>query len=449
MNPDEPRPRRLSYESRILLLTLAGGAPAVVVAIWLLWTHNVPSRVLVTAVLVLVGCWLGLAFAVRRNVVFPLQTLSNLLACLREGDASLRARGARMGDAMGELMLEANNLAAIVREQRLDSREATVLLRQVMAEIDVAVFAFDATGRVRLVNRAGERLLGQSADAVLDAGAAELGLAACLDDESERLAPLTIPGSTGRWEVRRSAFRLGGRPHTLLVLTDVSRSLRGEERQAWQRLMRVLGHEINNSLAPIKSIAASLATLVTRSWGQDDVRDDMRRGLEVVATRAEALGRFTAAYSRLARLPQPRLRTVDLAPIVSRAIGLEVRLPVSIVVSPTTSVYADPDQIEQVLINLVKNAVDASLETSGGVRIRWSRTVGFVDILIEDEGAGLAQTTNLFVPFFTTKPGGSGVGLVISQQIAESHGGTLTLENRADRTGCVARLRLPTTGSVR
>jgi signal transduction histidine kinase len=247
--------------------------------------------------------------------------------------------------------------------------------------------------------------------------------------------------------VRRSSFRLGGLPHTLLVLTDVSRSLRDEERQAWQRLMRVLGHEINNSLAPIKSIAASLAALVARQWGADDARDDMRRGLEVVASRAESLGRFTAAYARLAHLPPPRLRTMALAPVVRRVASLETRLPVTLRGGPDVTVEADPDQLEQGLINLVKNAVDAAIDTGGAVAVGWSLVGPVVELRIEDEGPGLAQTANLFVPFFTTKPGGSGIGLVLSRQIAEAHGGSLVLENRSDRTGTVARLRLPAAGS--
>lgn len=443
MNPSGPRRRRVPHDRRILLLSLAGGVPAIVVAAIALWSSHASTRFTAAVAIVIGLCWLGFAFAVRRAVVFPLQTLANLLACLREGDTSFRASGARDGDALGEVMIEANALVGTVRDQRLDAREATALLGRVMAEIDVAVFAFDGQRRVRLVNRAGERVLDRPADALINLTAGELGLGACLDDDQSSQVPIVLPGNTGRWEVRRSSFRLGGLPHRLLILTDVSRSLRDEERQAWQRLMRVLGHEINNSLAPIKSIAGSLATVLSRSTNPDEAREDMQRGLEVIASRAEALARFTAAYSRLAQLPAPRRREVSLAPIIRRASSLEPRLPVTLEEGPDLTVFVDPDLIEQALINLVKNAVDASLETAGNVRVRWMVAGRHLQVEVVDHGPGLGHTANLFVPFFTTKPGGSGIGLVLSRQIAEAHGGSLTVENRTDGPGCVARLRLP------
>jgi signal transduction histidine kinase len=228
----------------------------------------------------------------------------------------------------------------------------------------------------------------------------------------------------------------------LLVLTDVSRALRQQEREAWQRLIRVMGHELNNSLAPIRSIAGSLGSLMSRTPRPSDWEQDARRGLEVIAARAESLSRFMDAYARLARLPAPRLGQMDLAPLVRRVAGLETRVPVTVDAGPEVTVSADADQIEQLLINLVRNAADAALETGGGVRVSWSRQGPAVDIVVEDDGPGLSSTANLFVPFFTTKPGGTGIGLVLSRQIAEAHGGTLLVRNRRGAPGCEARLRL-------
>jgi two-component system, NtrC family, nitrogen regulation sensor histidine kinase NtrY len=441
----ERRRSWLNHERRVLLLSVASGLPAVIVSLALLWRGDFSPKVVWTLTTLVLACWWGFSAAVRRRVVYPLQTLSNLLAGLREGDASVRARGAAPDDALGEVMLEANVLAETMREQRLGALEATALLRKVMEEIDVAVFTFDGDHRLRLINRAGERLVGRPAERLLGGTAEDLGLRSTLDGPSPRVADLAFAGAAGRWEIRRTSFRQGGLPHQLLVLTDVSRPLREEERQAWQRLMRVLGHEINNSLAPIKSIAGSLARLLARPDLPEDWRDDAGRGLEVIGTRADALTRFTASYARLARLPEPRPAPLEIAGLVERVAGLETRLPVAVRRGPAVTLSADNDQLEQLLINVVHNAVDASLETGGRVDVGWAVSGGYLELAVDDQGHGLSQTSNLFVPFFTTKPGGSGIGLVLSRQIAEAHNGTLSLANRDDGQGCRALLRLPMT----
>lgn len=431
------------HDRRILLMALASGFPAVLIALILLWNGDQPARVQWTLTVLIIGFWLGFSHALRERVVFPLQTLSNLLAALREGDFSIRARGAARDDPLGEAMLEVNFLGQILREQRLGALEATTLLRTVMAEIEVAIFAFDGDQKLKLVNRAGERLLGQPAERLIGKGATDLGLVDCLSGETTRTLQMSFPRGAGRWEVHRSTFREHGAPHQLLVLSDLSRALREEERQAWQRLVRVLGHELNNSLAPIKSIAGSLESLVVRDPQPPDWKEDMSRGLGVIAARAASLNRFMEAYSRLARLPLPRLEPVSVSALVNRVVSLETRMNVDVSSGPEITIRADGDQLEQLLINLVRNAVDASLETGGGVKVGWRRNTVQVEVWIEDEGPGLSNTSNLFVPFFTTKPSGSGIGLVLSRQIAEAHGGTLTLENRTDSHGCEARLRLP------
>ncbi|MEO8189212.1 MAG: ATP-binding protein [Acidobacteriota bacterium] len=416
------------------------------VSLVLLWTGSFPARVQWTLTVVIGAGWLLFASALKERVVVPLQTVSNLLAAMREGDFSIRARGARPDDALGEVLIEVNALTETLRQQRLGALEATALLRRVMAEIDVAVFAFDAAGRLKLTNRFGEHLLGQAEPRLLGHDAGELGLAEFLRPEAPRIADASFPGGTGRWEIRQSVFRQGGLPHHLLVLADVSEPLREQERQAWQRLIRVLGHELNNSLAPIQSLAGSLESLVAREDRPSDWREDMRRGLAIISARAEALSRFTGAYAKLARLPQPRPAPVEIGSLLARVAALETRLPVRIAEGPPVVVRADADQLEQLLINLLRNAVDAALETAGTVEAGWGRangSVGKAEIWVADGGPGLPSSANLFVPFFTTKPSGSGIGLVLSRQIAEAHGGTLTLENRPTGMGCIARLTLP------
>jgi nitrogen fixation/metabolism regulation signal transduction histidine kinase len=433
----------MRHELRVLLMALGTGLPAVLLAFLLLWLGDYTAKVQWTLVILVLVIWWGMAFALRARVVIPLQTLSNLLAALREEDFSIRARGARLGDALGEVMLEVNALGQTLRDQRLGALEATALLRKVMEEIDVAVFTFNGEQRLRLLNRAAERLLAQPAERILGRTAADLGLADCLEGEPARTLSMSFPGGTGRWGIRRSTFRARGMPHQLLVLTDLSRPLREEERQAWQRLIRVLGHELNNSLAPIKSMAGTLESLLIREPQPSDWREDMRRGLSVIRARAEALSRFMEAYARLARLPSPRLQPVEVSPLLRRVVGLETRQKVNLLPGPELTLRADGDQLEQLLINLLRNAVDAALETGGGVKVGWTKNGDYLEVCIEDEGPGLSNTANLFVPFFTTKPAGSGIGLVLSRQIAEAHGGTITLANRTNGRGCEARLRLP------
>lgn len=435
--------KHLPYERRILLFALAAGFGGTTVALILLWFGGYSSRLEWTLTILIVTLWLSFAFSAQGRVVFPLRTLSNLLAALREGDFSIRARGANYDDALGEVLREVNALGETLRQQRLGAMEATALLRKVMEEIDVAVFAFDGSGRLRLVDRAGERLLDQSRDVLLGRTAAELGLQGCLETEGPRISQIAFPGKSGRWEIHRGSFREGGLPHQLLVITDLSDALREEERKAWQRLIRVMGHELNNSLAPMKSIAENLGSMLRRPQRPQDWEEDMRSGLGIIASRTDGLARFMNAYARLAKLPPPVMGPVVVSEWIRRVVGLEARAEVRLVAGPEIQIQADADQLDQLLINLLRNAVDAALETGGGVYVGWRSDDRFVEVWVRDEGPGIPNPGNLFVPFFTTKPGGSGIGLVLCRQIAEAHGGTLALENLASPQGSEAKLRLP------
>ncbi|MDA2936773.1 ATP-binding protein [Acidobacteria bacterium AH-259-A15] len=435
--------KQVSFEGRVFKLALAAGLPGSLVALVLLWAGDHTLKAQWTFTLIIVGCWLGFVFALRRRIIFQLQILSNILGALREGDYSMRARARKKGEGLTEVVRELNALSETLREQRLGALEASALLRKVMEEIDVAVFTFDGAQRLRLVNRAGERLLGQPAERLLSRTARQIGLDACLVGEPSQTLDIHFPGGSGRWGLRRTTFREHGLPHQLLVLADLSRPLREEERQAWQRLIRVLGHELNNSLTPIKSIAGSLENLLRQEPLPEDWRQDMEQGLRVIFSRVEALNRFMGAYSRLARLPRPTLGAVDVRTWVHRVAGLETRLSLTIKDGPDLTIQADGDQLDQLLINLVRNAADATLQTGGSAAISWKRNGRYVQITVEDEGPGLSNTANLFVPFFTTKPEGTGIGLVLCRQIAEAHGGKLTLSNRHDRQGCQAQLFLP------
>ncbi len=451
--------RRAPFERRIIRSSMWLAIPGLLTSGVLIWLQDwaIESK-LALLFAELVVCGLILA-ALHDQIIRPLQTLANVVGALREEDYSFRARMAVPDDALGELSLEVNMLADLLAEHRIGAIEATALLQRVVEEVDIPLFAFDPGEALRLVNSAGERLLQQASPRLLGRTATELGLKTCLSAENASVIPLHF-NSDARWFLRRSSFRQGGVPHTLVVLSDVSRALREEERLAWQRLIRVMGHELNNSLAPIKSIAGSLHARLSESTLAADERADFERGLGIIEARAASLNRFLQAYRQLALMPPPVLKKSTLSPLVTRVAGLETRIEVKVIPGPEVTLMADPDQLEQLLINLVRNAAEAVLEgspskapghdalapTNGfqpSVSIGWKVLDKAVALVIEDNGPGLLNPSNAFVPFYTTKPSGSGIGLILSRQIAEAHGGSLELTNRPDERGCRARVLLP------
>jgi len=435
--------KRPALHHRLFLIALFAGLPALVVALVLLRRTTTDPRIFWPIAAIVILPWLCGAVFLRAHLLYRLRTMTNMATALRQGDFAFRGRSGVRDGAFGSMVLELNALAETLREQRLDEMEAVALLRNVLGEIDVAVFAFDDLHRLRMLNVAGERLLGKTAETAMGLEAGELGLAGCLDDEPERTLTLDLPGGSGRWELRRGSYRQLGQPRRLVVLSNVSRTLRAEELAAWKRLIRVMSHELNNSLAPIRSLAGSLGRIVERDQPPEGWRDDLRTGLRVIASRAEALNRFVGAYAILAKMPEPMREPVEVEPLVRRVAGLETRVPVNIETGPGTTVNADRDQLEQLLINLVKNAADACAETGGAVTIGWEEAEDRLLLRIVDEGPGLSDTANLFVPFFSTRPEGTGIGLVLCRQIAEAHGGGIMLENRDGTSGCEAKVVLP------
>lgn len=433
--------RRLRSQNRLTALVLLAALPGLLIAAaWVLESVDSTLRWLLLAGAVLLT--IGIAFSIRRRLVFPLQSMANLLEALREGDYSLRGRNADSEDAFGEVMIEINKLSSTLHSQRLQALEADMLLNKIVAEIDIAVFAFDPDRNLRMANQAGVQLLGTHAAECYGRNAAALGLDTFLDQPSRQLIDHAFPGRTGRWEIRHRAFRESGLPHELLVISELSHALREEERQTWKRLVRVIGHELNNSLAPIRSVAGTLKSLIVRKSLPSDWLEDTVSGLDIIHDRADSLGRFMSAYARLAQLPPPRIGNLNYSELISRAATLVGKDSIQIDPGPPIELLADADQIEQVLINLFKNAMEAAGK-DGSVHVGWRQEGDWLETEIVDNGPGLARTENLWVPFFTTKPGGSGIGLLLSREIIENHGGSITLENRNDSSGCVARIRVP------
>ncbi len=445
------RRRRRSAVRRAWLFCLLLTLPSLALAAVLVYFHRIALAPAILLAACLLLYFLLVTAALVEGMVRPLQTLSNVVSSLRESDYSFRARGAGSQDAFSELAAEVNALADLLQKQRVRSLEATALLARILEVMHAPLFAFDRENLLQLVNNAGVQLLGLPHARCFGRSARELGLEDLLASADQSIhsfnANRKSAASPTRWLLRKAAFRQDGVPHTLLLLADVSLPLQEEEQIAWKRLIRVLGHELSNSLAPIKSIAGSLLARVDhlpQMEGDDTTLNDFRRGLGVVESRADALHRFVQSYRLLAQLPPPRLRPVPLAALLERVVLLEQRLPIQLESGPPVVLQADPDQLEQMFINLLANAVDASLaRDSQPVRAGWRLAGPSVLVTIEDRGLGIANAENLFVPFYTTKPAGSGVGLALAQQIARAHGGEIQLGNREDGEGARATIRLP------
>ncbi len=438
---------KMRFERQILIRSLASGLAGFLIAMWFLWTGDYSVQAKVTLTVMILLLWMGFAFGLKARIVYPLRTLSNLLEALREGDYSLRIRGASREDALGELILEVNALTRSLQEQRFGAVEATALLRKTLAQIDVAMFGFDLEGRLCLVNDSGQQILGKIGEDILGHHAESLGLEGCLEGATPRTVDLALPVGVRRWELRRTTYREKGLSHQLIFLSDLTRTLHEEERLAWKRLIQIVRHEINNSLTPIQSVAETLQARIKQNSSENQSQKDVKEGLEIIASRSEELSRFIASYTKLTRLPDPVFDKVNVRIWIQHVINLETRLKVIVEPGPDLTIEADRGQLDQLLINLVTNAVEASLESNsdgnGEVKVGWRVEDRHLHVWIDDNGPGLDETSDVFVPFFTTKVKGSGIGLALSRQIVEAHGGYLTLENRAEGNGCRASLWLP------
>jgi len=440
--------RRLSYSKRLRITLWLLSLPAFALTGLLLHLAHTSALFSLLALGVVLAGWAILQATIADRLLRPLQTLSNVVAALREHDYSFRARGGLRGDALGDLALEVNALANDLQTERLSSLDSAALVRRVLDVIQAPVLVLDSGGVLRFLNPAAAQLLPAQPLGTqllpaqpLGRHASALGIAHLLAAADEQVVTMDPEARTAQWVLRRSRFREGGVPHDLLLLADVSQALREEQQEAWRRLIRVLGHEINNSLTPIKSLAGSLRLML--QTGADPVEFD--RPLAVIEERADSLNRFLAAYRQLAQLAAPHRQRFPLASLLRQLASLETRLQVEVADGPELDLFADRDQLAQAVINLLRNGTEAALENPSrppSVSMSWALEGSAAVIRIRDSGLGIANPGNLFVPFYTTKQHGTGIGLALVKQIAEAHNGSVSLYNHAGG-GAEAALRLP------
>lgn len=438
-----------AHENKLLYLALfIGLVPTVCLFVALFFlSFSVAAKVLLMFFLLIMVIY-G-AFAIRQKVVFQLRTSTNLMESMSYGDHSVRARESSADGVLGEYNHMFNKLSVSLAEQRLHSKEHQILLNKVITQIDVAVIAVDDKSGITLMNPNAEKLFRCRFEEVENWPVSRLGLQNVVAGEHRKVVEFEIEHGKKKVYIYTDEYYEKGVKHKLVFITDIQHILRDEEYLVWQKLLRVLSHEINNSLAPIASISETLARLlkqpVDAEHFEQELKADVQEGLSVITERSNSLNNFIKRYQELTKLPLPDKKLFNLAVLIKAIVALFHENTISSS-GPDLMVYGDEDQIQQVLVNLVKNAVQAiAKDSESALAITWDKYDNDVNIKVVDQGTGISNLDNIFVPFYTTKEEGSGIGLVLSRQIVNNHGGDLTLANRTDRQGVEATIILPAT----
>lgn len=434
-------PRRMATEVRLFLLILSTAVPAVLLLVWMSKDSNFPPAAKAGVAAVVLTWILLVAARARGEVVRHIRTLSNLIESTRAQDYSMKASGARDAGELAELYRQINTLTESLKIGRQSEQELLSILEMVVSEINVAIIVFDSNDEIRLVNQLANALLKAPTDKLVGVRYSDTVLAQLPVSAQPTLVDFRFPGAEGRWQIRQHYYRHQGKPSRIVFIADLKQVLSDEEIAAWQRLIRVISHEVNNSLTPITSLCQTLNSILSKSDSAADA--DVRTGLSVIAERAKGLQDFISMYARLARLPEPHKILFPAHDVAARLQRIFAGQPLEIVPFPDVEVFADPVHLEQALINLVKNGLEANPEGAPPVQLSCTVRDGECQFQIADHGAGVVNPDNLFVPFYTTKREGAGIGLVLCRQIAAKHHGRVSLENRSDGPGAIATFVLP------
>ncbi len=438
-----PPTRLLTPTASMVLWILSAAIPSIAICI-LLIAEDVLSNGVIGAFTLATIVWLSIvAFSVRGGLLRHIRMLSSLIEAAREHEYSIKATHARDKGELAALYLQVNYLIGDMEGGRHAEQELLGMLRKVVSQIGVAIIACDALDKILLVNPPAAKLLRSTETDLMGVNFAETALADVPLTSEPQVLDFSFPGAESRWQVSQQWYRHQGKPSRIVFIADLRQVLAEEEILVWQRLIRVVSHEVNNSLTPITSLCQTLETIISRGDAVE-FSGALRDGLSVIGQRAKDLKEFISVYSRIARLPEAQKIVFPAARLIERMQGIFAQSSVERVEDiPDASLYGDPVHLEQALINLIKNALEANEGNSKPVQLGCSIRDGYCEFVIVDNGRGIANTDNLFVPFYTTKADGAGIGLVLCRNVAAMHFGRVTLENRSDGQGAVARLLLP------
>ena len=445
---------KVAFEDRLVRIALLGASLPTALSIMFIVSAELSIYLKILLIFLLLVVVSYAAFAIWQQVIFQLRTSTNLVEAMTSGDYGLRANNKGVDGALSDFNQLLNKLAQRLAEQSLITREKQILLTKITDQIDVAVVAVDQERNLTLMNPAAERLFKKRFDELEGWPIKTLGLQNVMTEALNKVTEFEINKDKRKVYVRTDTYFELGEKHHIIFITDIQHLLRDEERLAWQRLLRVLSHEINNSLAPIASISETL----TQSFKSEDEskplsqdsRENLFEGLSVITERAHSLNHFIQDYQKLTRLPLPNKSEFSLRPFMQSICQLfeksEFNVP-----DQDMKVFGDPEQLQQVFVNLFKNAQEANLannQTSSSIKLEWYARSDNVVIEVCDQGTGINNEDNLFVPFYTTKKQGSGIGLTLSRQIALNHGGDLNLMNKLQGPGAQAIFTLPYQSSI-
>ena len=438
----------ISLERRFSWLIIATLLPTLVLFIAMGIGFDLNLLSWSTVGLLLVIIYTCLVIALYRLVITPFYSLTSLTEALKMEDYSLRAKSPFNQGIVAKLFNELSSLSQSLQINKSRYDQQMFLLYGLIEQLESPVLILDNKDQLQHANPAVSQLFSVPWQTLKQSPATKLGLVK--ENAFWRFNEGNPLNMDKKWQIKQSEFKENNNNYQLLMLNNISQELQKNEQQAWQNIIRILNHEVRNSLTPISALSQNLLEMPDLSPEQ------CQQAIKIIDSRSNNLLAFIDSYSDLAKLPQPTLQEFDLAELLQGIASLVQQVTINL--SSPLIITADKGQIEQVLLNLIKNAKEAQLskgninkgpEPNKDIEVQIFTTEQQVIIKVLDQGCGIANSANLFVPFYTTKETGSGIGLALSRQILSNHQGELRLTNRTDlanatnKKGAVATIILP------